>query len=106
MNFLIDAAPKMVFAFWLGVVVVILTVLMLSTILIMRQVMLRKERNHQRAVVKWQQILSAADASTLQGDPPPLPRRDVSGFLEVWNNLHSAHPDGNAPDLLGVARKV
>lgn len=106
MNFLVDAAPKMVFAFWLGVVVVIMTVLMLSIILIMRQVMLRKERNHQRAVVKWQQILTAADAGTLQGEPPPLPERDVTGFLEVWNNLHAAHADGRAPGLLAVARSV
>ncbi|MDQ3286996.1 MAG: HEAT repeat domain-containing protein [Pseudomonadota bacterium] len=106
MNFLMDAAPKMVFAFWLGIVVVILTVLMLSIILIMRQVMLRRERNHQRAVVTWQQTLSAADSGTLHGEPPPLPARDVSGFLEVWNNLHATHSDGIAPELLAVANSV
>lgn len=96
----------MVFAFWLGVVVVIMTVVMLSIILIMRQVMLRKERNHHRAVVKWQKILSDAEAGTLAGEPPPLHDRDVSGFLEVWNNLHAAHSDGAVPALRAVGISV
>lgn len=106
MNFLIDAAPKMVFAFWLGVVVVIMTMVMLSIILIMRQLMLRKDRNHDRAVVKWQRILSDVEAGTLADEPPSLHGRDVSGFLEVWNSLHATHSDAGVPALLSVAKSV
>lgn len=105
MDFLIDAAPKIVFAFWLGVVVVAMTVVMLTVILAIRQVMMRKERNHQRAAEAWQTILVSADA----GAPvkaPSLPRRDVSGFLEVWNQLHAAHSGTNADGLLRVAKEV
>lgn len=105
MDFLIDAAPKIVFAFWLGVVVVAMTVVMLSVILVMRQLMLRKDRNHQRAAATWQKILEAADAGAAT-EAPALLRRDLSGFLEVWNLLHAAHAGGNAPGLLRLAKSV
>lgn len=104
MNFLIDAAPKIVFAFWLGITVVVVTVVMLTVILVMRQVMVRRERNHQRAAAAWRTILVAAEA----GAPvtaSSLPRRDVTGFLEVWNELHEAHP-GRNDGLLRVATAV
>jgi len=104
-DFLTDAAPKIVFAFWLGVIVVALTLVMLSVILIMRQVMLRKERNHHRAAETWRKILVAAD----DGAPVNvtlLPGRDVSGFLEVWNELHAAHADHSAVGLQRVAKAV
>lgn len=105
MNFLIDAAPKIVFAFWLGVTVVIVTAVMLTVILAMRQVMSRRERNHNRAAAAWRAILVAADA----GAPftaSSLPRRDVTGFLEVWNELHAAHPGDRGDGLLRVATDV
>ena len=73
-----DASPKLVFVFWLGVVVVIL---------VMRQRMLRKEHNHVRASVFWTKVLGAA----MRGDTTPapaLPKRDVSGFIDAWNRLH------------------
>lgn len=104
-DFLIGAAPKIVFAFWLGVAVVILAAVMLTVILVMRQVMARRERNHQRAAVEWRTILVAADA----GAPvkvPSLPRGDVTGFLEVWNELHAAHPGDRGDGLLHVAAEV
>ena len=50
MDFLTGAAPKMVFAFWLGVVVVAMTLVMFCIILAMRKLMLRKERIHRQAV--------------------------------------------------------
>ena len=105
MNFLIDAAPKVVFAFWLGVTVVVVTAVMLAVILVMRQVMVRRERNHQRAAAAWRTILVAADAGAAV-TASSLPRRDVTGFLEVWNELHAAHPGDRGDGLLRVATEV
>ncbi len=102
MSFLDQLGAKVVFAFWLGVVVLAVTLLMLLVILAMRQVMLRKERNHQRAATAWHTILVLAQAGT-PVEVPALPRRDVTGFLEVWNQLHAARTGGSADRLPGVA---
>ncbi len=78
---------------------------MLTVILVMRKLMTRRERNHQRAAAAWHTVLAAADA----GAPvkvPSLPRRDVTGFLEVWNELHAAHPGDRGDGLLRVAAEV
>lgn len=104
MDFLTSANPRVVFAFWLGVVVVAMAVLMLLVILVMRQMVARRERNRVRAATLWHGVL----VDVAQGRPvdvPALPRRDVAGFVEAWNNLHQALED-DLPDLRRVAERI
>ena len=87
MHGLIGTDPKIVFAFWLGVAVALMTLLMLAVIIVMRQVVLHRERVHARAVEFWKTILVPMPMAEV-GAIPPLPDRDMSGFLEVWNEVH------------------
>ena len=73
MDFLISANPRVVFAFWLGVVVIAMALLMLLVILVMRQVVTRRERNRIRAATQWHQILLDS-AQGMATSPPSLPR--------------------------------
>ena len=105
MEFLNGADPKVVFAFWLGVAVVVVALAMLVIIVAMRQSMLRKERNHQRAATFWRGVLEAAVA----GDTvhaPELPGRDLSGFIDAWNDLHGTRQLIGDPSMQRVAREV
>lgn len=100
-----DASPKLVFVFWLGVVVVIMTVFMLGVILVMRQRMLRKEHNHVRASMFWTKVLGAA----MRGDDTPapaLPKRDVSGFIDAWNRLHGELREQESTGMARIAHEV
>lgn len=104
MDTLIGTDPKIVFAFWLGVAVATMTLVMLGVIIFMRQVVLRRERIHADAVAFWKMILLATpddDAGVI----PPLPTRDVPGFLEVWNEVHEPLHGGTTPHLARVARE-
>ncbi|QIL19598.1 HEAT repeat domain-containing protein [Thermomonas sp. HDW16] len=89
MNFVIPTDPRMAFAFWLGVCVVALSLVLLLAILVMRQWVERSERLHQAAARQWRQIL--VDAANGRDVPvPKLPRRDLNGFVDAWNELHDA----------------
>ncbi|HET6435383.1 MAG TPA: HEAT repeat domain-containing protein [Xanthomonadaceae bacterium] len=102
MDFLSGADAKLVFAFWLGVVVVCVAVIMLLVIVGMRQAMLRKQRIHDEAARVWGAILSDVVHGSA-ADVPRLARADVSGFIEAWNQLHAALPPGGSPPLRKAA---
>ncbi len=104
---LIGTDPTIVFAFWLGVAVALMTVLMLVVIIVMRQIVLHRERVHARAVAFWKMILvPVADAAVMATAIPPLPDRDLSGFLEVWNDVHEPLHGDTTPHLARVASEV
>jgi hypothetical protein len=105
MDFLTGADPKIVFAFWLGVVVACMAVVMLVVILAMRQAMLRKERNHARAAALWRRLLVDAVHGP-QVAVPALPRRDISGFVDAWNHVHGTLADGHDAPLQRIAGEV
>lgn len=105
MESLIGTDPKIVFAFWLGVAVAAMTLLMLVVIIIMRQVVLHRERVHARAVEFWSTIL-VADPGFETGPIPPLPNRDLPGFLQVWNEVHEPLHGDTTEHLARVAREV
>ena len=102
---LIGSDPKIVFAFWLGIAVATMTVVMLVVIVIMRQVVLHRERVHAEAVAFWKLIVLPAP-----NDPglpiPPLHPRDLPGFLEVWNSVHEPLQGNSTPHLARVAREI
>ena len=99
--------PRMLFAFWLGVCVVVVSVVMLIAILVIRQWVERSERIHRNAAERWRAIL--VDAAHGRDVPAPkLPRSELSGFIDVWNELHDASnvaPDAHA-GMVRVAEQV
>lgn len=105
MDTLIGSDPKIVFAFWLGVAVVAMTLVMLGVIIVMRQMILRRERIHVDAVAFWKLIVVATPDDAAQVIPP-LPTRDVPGFLEVWNEVHEPLHGDTTPHLARVARET
>ena len=105
MHTLIGSDPKIVFAFWLGVAVAAMTVLMLMVIIVMRQVILHQEKVHANAVALWKTIMVATPGDSA-GTIPPLPNRDVPGFLEVWNEVHEPLHGGTTPYLARIAGEV
>ena len=105
MDTLIGSDPKIVFAFWLGVAVAAMTMVMLGVIIVMRQVVLRRERIHADAVAFWKTIIVTTPDDGA-GKIPPLPNRDVAGFLEVWNEVHEPLHGGTTPHLARVARET
>lgn len=104
METLIGSDPKIVFAFWLGVAVASMTVFMLTVIIVMRQVVLRRERIHANAVAFWKAII-VNTPEQLAVKIPLLRDRDVSGFLEVWNDVHEPLLGASTPHLARVARE-
>lgn len=105
MDFLTSAHPRVIFAFWLGVVVVAMALVMLLVILVMRQVVLRRERNRIRAATRWHGILldAARGAATT---PPSLPRADLPGFVDAWNHVHQSMNTQDDAALQRVAREI
>ena len=99
--FAIGSDPKIVFAFWLGVAVVVVTVLMLAIIIVMRQVVSYRERTHLNAVARWGGLL----ATTAPGRLPALARRDVRGFVAAWI-AHAAREDSDPERLRRSATVV
>ena len=102
MDFLSGADAKLVFAFWLGIVVLCVSVVMLLVIIAMRQAMLRRQRRHEEAAAEWGRVLSGV----LQDAAAPVPslqHGDVSGFIEAWNYLHATLPAAGAPALRRAA---
>lgn len=107
MTGVIDGADQtVVFAFWLGVAVVIVTVLLLGVILAMRQVVTRRERRHRAAVALWSEVLDGTRPLL-----PRLARGDVSGFVVAWITHANSRP-GDLPRLrqyavaLGLEREL
>ena len=89
MDFVIPTDPRMAFAFWLGACVVVISLVLLFAILVMRQWVERSERLHQAAARQWRQILVDA-AHGKDVAVPKLPRRELNGFVDAWNELHDA----------------
>ncbi|HMI36311.1 MAG TPA: HEAT repeat domain-containing protein, partial [Steroidobacteraceae bacterium] len=99
------AAPLVEFAFWLGVAVTAITLLMLAVTLIMRRVALRRDRIYLEAVARWRPILVAEPGGIATG-LPTLSARDRSGFIRVWNDVHESLGGGTTDHLATLARKV
>jgi hypothetical protein len=78
---------------------------MLVLILVMRQVVLHRERVHARAVALWRRFIvpnPEPEPETI----PALRSRDLAGFLEVWNAVHEPMQGQTTPYLARVAREA
>jgi hypothetical protein len=105
MEFLNGAAPVVVFAFLLGVAVMVLTLLMLLTTIVMRMNALRMEQIDSRAEALWRPILARARDEAIT-DLPALVRADVRGFVHAWNEAHEPLHGRTTAHLEDVARRV
>jgi HEAT repeat protein len=94
MNFAFGSDPKIVFAFWLGLAVVAVTLLMLVIIIVMRQVVSHRERSHLNAVARWAGLLATVPPDRL----PALSGDEVRGFVSAW--VTKATRDHDTPELL------
>jgi len=99
------AAPIVEFAFWLGVAVAAMTLVMLTVTLAMRRIALRRERIHSAAVALWKPIIIAAFSGTATRIPT-LADRERSGFIRVWNEVHESLRGGTTDNLARIAREV
>ncbi len=102
MDFLSSSEARLVFAFWLGVCVVIASLVLLVAILVIRQWVARGERIHRRAAEQWRKILAEA-ATGAPVTAPSMPRSEEPGFFDVWNELHDA-PETTVAARAGMAR--
>lgn len=100
----VGSDPKIVLVFWLGVAVAAMTLLMLAVIIVMRQVVLHRERVHDEAVTFWRAVLAPGADTSLP--IPPMPHRDLPGFLDVWNEVHEPLLGETTPHLARVALAV
>ena len=105
MILLTDAAPIVRFAFWLGVAVVAMTLVMLVVILVMRRLALRREHNHAGAVALWRPLVGATPEGA-SAAMPELRDRDISGFIQVWNEVHEPLRGRTTENLARIAREV
>ena len=105
MNPLLHADAQIAFALWVGVSVTVAALLLLVAILVLRQMAQRRERNHQRAAAFWRRVLVQAQ----DGPPaniPALPMRDMSGFVDAWNELHDAPGHADDPGMRTLAEQA
>ncbi len=103
MNLLAGAAPIIVFAFLLGVAISLLTLLMLLTTIVMRLHALRMERIDTIAEARWRPILREATGAAAL---PPLPARDLRGFIQAWNETHEPLHGATTAALAEIARRL
>jgi hypothetical protein len=99
------AAPIVEFAFWLGVAVAAMTLVMLAATLVMRRVALRRERIYAAAVALWKPIIVAESGGTAT-HLPGLTDRERAGFIRVWNDVHESLRGGTTDNLARIAREV
>lgn len=100
-----DAAPIVQFAFWLGVAVMIMTVLMLAMTLVMRRLALQRTRVHERAMARWRPLV-LAEPGGLPTALPELTADETSGFIRVWNDAHEPLRGTSTPNLARIASEV
>jgi HEAT repeat protein/heme exporter protein D len=97
-----DAAPIVRFAFWLGIAVMFMALLMLTVTMIMRRSALLRARKHERAVARWRPLVQAQPGGG-SGSLPALTAREMSGFIRVWNAAHEPLRGSSTPNLARIA---
>lgn len=99
------ADSQILMAFWVGVCVTVTSLVLLAAVLVLRQVAQRRERNHLRAAALWRQVLGDA-MHAMPASSPGLPWRDMTGFMDAWNELHDAPGGADNPGMRKVAEQV
>jgi HEAT repeat protein len=105
LDILVGSDPKIVCAFWVGVAVSAMTLITLAVIIIRRQVNVHRDRVHAKAIAFWKAIIVATPAANIETIPRLL-NRDMSGFLEVWNDVHEALRGATTTHLVRIAHQL
>lgn len=100
-----NADAQVAVAFWVGICVTVMSLVLLVVVLGLRQLAQRRERNHLRAAAFWKQVLGDAMRAA-PARSPALPWRDMTGFLDAWNELHDAPGGADNPGMRQLAGQV
>jgi HEAT repeat protein len=97
------SAPIVAFAFWLGVAVAVITLVMLAVTVAMRWVARRRDRIYLNAIARWRPLIVVEPTATAL---PDLSAPERTGFIRVWNDVHSALRGGTTENLARIAREL
>lgn len=104
MHYFLDGTKGVAFAFWVGIIALVLALLLFFGIVVMRWVTQYREQQHELHLKRWRRRL-AKIASGSKVSLPKLSPQDATEFAEVWNDLNEAFPDVRER-LRGVGEKV
>lgn len=105
MEGLFTGPPIVVVAYWVAVCTLVLTVVLLTTILLMRVRTQRRERRDAQAMQHWVQILRQ-ELETPGVSVRKLGRREAPGFIEAWNAIHEPLDDAASLRLVPLGERV
>ncbi|QNN45539.1 HEAT repeat domain-containing protein [Thermomonas brevis] len=100
-----NADGQVAVAFWVGICVTAMSLALLAVVLVLRQLAQRRERNHLRATAFWKQLLGEAMRAP-PAQAPALPWRDMTGFMDAWNELHDAPGGADNAGMRAVAERI
>jgi hypothetical protein len=98
--------PILAVAFWVGMVVLALTLLLGLQIVRLRMGLRRRQRREARVLARWRPVLSAAIAGEPPGDLPPLPRADRLYFIKLWVHLQASLRGEASASLVAIAQRL
>jgi hypothetical protein len=92
-------------AFWIGVVVIALTALLLMQILLLRVLMIVRERRDRRFILTWRPLM-AQSLVELPAEVPKIPPRQWMRFLFLWNHFQGTLRGGARGQMNRLARRA
>lgn len=105
MDSLLHGSPVVVIAFWVAVLTITMSCLLLAGVVLLRMRALRRERRDFREREHWTQVLK----QELAGASPPVRRldaRQAHGFIEAWNTVHESLPEADSRRLAALGERV
>ncbi len=105
MDSLLHGSPVVVIAFWVAVLTITMSCLLLAGVVLLRMRALRREKRDFREREHWMQVLN----QELAGASPPLRRldaRQAHGFIEAWNTIHESLPEADSRRLAALGERV
>lgn len=100
-----DQSTMLVVAFWVAVLTLLLSLVLLSVIVVLRVRAQQRERRDRLACEHWASVLQQQLAGL---DPPVqrLQRSEVAGFVEAWNSTCETLPESSVRQLAPLGQKV
>ena len=105
MEFVTDFEQLVRLAWRIGLGSLILVVLLMIQILVLRSLLVRREKRAKQVLDIWQPIL-VASLDRIPEEFPPLRQRDMMTFLIFWNYLHESLRDDTTANLNVVAKML
>jgi hypothetical protein len=93
------------YAFWAGVLIVLLTLLIFLQVLYVHAVQAQRGKRSERIRQKWRPLLTQALLEAPES-VPRLKRKEIIDFIILWNHLHGTVRGESAERLNHVAHKA